>query len=110
MQRGSSLFQCASCCLKLCGNLTGDGCIEGTADVAFQPLHKTSFAAQALKGEGELSEAIFRNVYGMEEGRRKQAEAMARYVQRELACFAMTDSDAVMSGKVKFSTEFLDGN
>ncbi|CAL5222683.1 g5083 [Coccomyxa viridis] len=65
---------------------------------------------KALKGEGELSEAIFRNVYGMEDGRRKQAEAMARYVQRELACFAMTDSDAVMSGKVKFSTEFLDGN
>ncbi len=46
----------------------------------------------------------------MEEGKRKQAEAMARYVQRELACFAMTDSDAVMSGKVRFSTEFLDSN
>ena len=73
-------------------------------------MSKPPSAAQALKGEGELSEAIFRNVYGMEEGRRKQAEAMARYVQRELACLAMTDSDAVMSGKVKFSTEFLDSS
>ena len=66
--------------------------------------------AQALKGEGELSEAICRNVYGMDEGKRKQAQAMARYVQRELACLAMTESDAVMSGKVKFSTEFLDSS
>ena len=67
-------------------------------------------AAQALKGEGELSEAILRNVYGMDSGRRKQSEAMARYVQRELACLAMTDTEAVMSGKVKFSTDFLDSN
>jgi hypothetical protein len=65
-------------------------------------------AAQALKGEGELAEAIFRNVYGLEDGKRRQAEAMARYVQRELACLAMTDTEAVMSGRVKFSTDFLD--
>ena len=79
----------------------------GKAASAEVPAH---FTAQALKGEGELSEAIFRNVYGMEDGRRKQAEAMARYVQRELACLSLTESDAVMSGKVKFSTEFLDSN
>lgn len=46
----------------------------------------------------------------MDSEKRKQAEAMARYVQRELACLAMTDTDAVMSGKVKFSTDFLDSN
>ena len=62
---------------------------------------------QALKGEGEMAEALYRNVYGMEDGKRKQAEALARYVQRELACLAMTDTEAVMSGKLKFSTDFL---
>lgn len=62
---------------------------------------------QALKGEGEMAEALYRNVYGMEDGKRKQAEALARYVQRELACLAMTDTEAVMSGRLKFSTDFL---
>ena len=67
----------------------------------------TTLMMQALKGEGEMAEALYRNVYGMEDGKRKQAEALARYVQRELACLAMTDTEAVMSGKLKFSTDFL---
>ncbi|EIE25197.1 hypothetical protein COCSUDRAFT_40520 [Coccomyxa subellipsoidea C-169] len=62
---------------------------------------------QALKGEGDLTEALLRNVYGLDSGKRKRAEALAKYVQREVACLAMTDSEAVMSGQVRFSTDFL---
>ena len=65
-------------------------------------------ALQAIGGEGDLADALLRNIYGADPGMRKQAEILARYVQRELACLAMTDSTSVMSGKVKFSTEFLD--
>jgi hypothetical protein len=62
---------------------------------------------QALQGEGDLTEALLRNVYGLDSGKRKRAEALAKYVQREVACLSMTDSEAVMSGQVKFSTDFL---
>lgn len=54
-----------------------------------------------------MAEALLRNVYGIDSGKRKQAEALARYVQRETACLAMTDSESVIAGKVKFSTDFL---
>ncbi|CAL8461833.1 g1364 [Coccomyxa elongata] len=62
---------------------------------------------KALKGEGDMVDALLRNVYGVDSGKRKSAEALARYVQRELACLSMTDTESVMSGKVKFSTDFL---
>ncbi|KAK9908990.1 hypothetical protein WJX75_005649 [Coccomyxa subellipsoidea] len=62
---------------------------------------------KALQGEGDLTEALLRNVYGLDSGKRKRAEALAKYVQREVACLSMTDSEAVMSGQVKFSTDFL---
>ena len=54
-----------------------------------------------------MVDALLRNVYGIDSGKRKSAEALARYVQRELACLSMTDTKSVMSGKVKFSTDFL---
>ncbi len=50
---------------------------------------------------------MLRNVYGVDSGKRKQAELLAKYVQRELACLSMTDSESVMAGKLKFSTDFL---
>lgn len=62
---------------------------------------------QALKGDGDLAEALLRNVYGLDSGKRKQAELLAKYVQREIACLSMTDSDSFMAGRVKFSTDFL---
>jgi hypothetical protein len=62
---------------------------------------------QAIAGDGDLAEALLRNVYGIDSGKRRQAEVLARYVQRELACLSMTDSEAVMAGKVKFSIDFL---
>jgi hypothetical protein len=62
---------------------------------------------QAIQGEGDLADALLRNVYGADPAMRRQAELLARYVQRELACLSMTDSDSVMSGKLKFSTDFL---
>lgn len=54
-----------------------------------------------------MADALLRNVYGDDPAKRKQAEILARYVQRELACLALTDSTSVMSGKLKFSTDFL---
>ena len=56
-----------------------------------------------------MADALLRNVYGDDPAKRKQAEILARYVQRELACLALTESESVMSGKLKFSTDFLGG-
>ena len=54
-----------------------------------------------------MVDALLRNVYGDDPAQRKQAEILARYVQRELACLALTGTESVMSGKLKFSTDFL---
>ena len=59
--------------------------------------------AQALRGEGELWEALLRNVYGGDAANAPAARALARYVQRELACLELTDSAALMTGQLRFS-------
>lgn len=50
-----------------------------------------------------LAEALLRNVYQADPGKREAARKLERYVKRELACLAMTDSAAVMAGNVRFS-------
>lgn len=46
-------------------------------------------------------------MYLQQAGKEGDAAALARYVRRELACLAMTPSEAVMSGNLKFSHEGL---
>jgi cytochrome b pre-mRNA-processing protein 3 len=60
---------------------------------------------RALKGEsGEsLSTALLRNVLQAAPGKESAAARLERYVRRELACLALTESEAVMMGNVKFS-------
>eukprot|EP00192_Tetraselmis_astigmatica_P013456 CAMPEP_0117655458 /NCGR_PEP_ID=MMETSP0804-20121206/4289_1 /TAXON_ID=1074897 /ORGANISM="Tetraselmis astigmatica, Strain CCMP880" /LENGTH=320 /DNA_ID=CAMNT_0005461809 /DNA_START=75 /DNA_END=1037 /DNA_ORIENTATION=- len=49
-----------------------------------------------------LTEALWRNVYNGE-GEMSQAHILQRYVRRELACLAITDSQAVLDGQIRFS-------
>ncbi|KAK9846410.1 hypothetical protein WJX81_003307 [Elliptochloris bilobata] len=58
---------------------------------------------KALQGEGELPEALLRNVYGNDPAAAPAARALARYVQRELSCLALTNSAAIMTGQLQFS-------
>lgn len=64
---------------------------------------------KAIKGESNesLATALLRNVYQNDESKSDAAIALERYVKRELACLTMTDSDALMSGNVKFSSDHL---
>ncbi len=89
------------------GNSIGLCLLSCLAHCATCLIDRSNLGGQALKGDGDLAEALYRNVYGLDSGKRKQAELLAKYVQRELACLSMTDSQFVMAGKVKFSTDFL---
>ncbi|KAK9819883.1 hypothetical protein WJX72_003560 [[Myrmecia] bisecta] len=60
---------------------------------------------KALKGDGDLAEALLRNVYINDTSKKAQAGLLARYVRRELACLNMTDSSAVLDGKIRFSPQ-----
>jgi len=62
---------------------------------------------KAVAGEEELSKAVLRNVYAGVPEKRKDAELLARYITRELACLALTPSEDVMNGSVDFSKRFL---
>ena len=50
-----------------------------------------------------LTAALLRNAYGGDAARTADAGALARYALRELACLALTDSEAVLAGRVRFS-------
>ena len=52
-------------------------------------------------------QALLRNVYCLDDGKSEDAQLLARYVRRELACLTMTPSEAVMAGNLKFSAEGL---
>ena len=62
------------------------------------PLPGGSANAQAA-----LTAALLRNAYGGDAARTADAGALARYALRELACLALTDSEAVLAGRVRFS-------
>mmetsp|Transcript_19822 Transcript_19822/g.50787 ORF Transcript_19822/g.50787 Transcript_19822/m.50787 type:complete len:309 (-) Transcript_19822:477-1403(-) len=55
-----------------------------------------------LKSSEMLTEALWKNVYNGE-GDVKTAQRLARYVRRELASLAMTPSEAVIHGQIRFS-------
>ena len=57
-------------------------------------------------GAEPLVEALFRNVY-MGAGDRSAAEVLERYVVRELLSLQLTDREAVLSGRLKFSADHL---
>jgi len=62
---------------------------------------------KALQGGRGLGEALLRNVYGGDAARGADAEALARYVRRELDCLALTESADVMTGQLRFSAARL---
>ncbi|KAK9868871.1 hypothetical protein WJX84_005473 [Apatococcus fuscideae] len=59
---------------------------------------------QALEGKEELSAALVRNVYGEESGLQAQASSLANYIKREIACLKITPTEALMTGKFRFSS------
>ena len=71
--------------------------------VVTQGTASSVLRAQALRGEGELWEALQRNVYNNDAAAAPAARALARYVQRELSCLELTDSAAIMTGQLQFS-------
>ena len=50
-----------------------------------------------------LSDALLRNVFGDDPGRRAQANLLSDYVIREIACLSRTGSDAVLDGRLRFT-------
>lgn len=58
---------------------------------------------KALKGEGTLADALLRNVYGDNVAQRGCATALAKYVERELACLNITPSKEMMAGRIQWS-------
>ncbi|KAI3428057.1 hypothetical protein D9Q98_006442 [Chlorella vulgaris] len=63
---------------------------------------------RAMAGEEGLDKALLRNVYMMEGARVEEAQLLARYVRRELACLTVTPSEAIMAGNVRFSADGLE--
>uniref|UniRef100_A0A1D1ZPI9 Ubiquinol-cytochrome c chaperone domain-containing protein n=1 Tax=Auxenochlorella protothecoides TaxID=3075 RepID=A0A1D1ZPI9_AUXPR len=61
---------------------------------------------RAMEGQTDLAAALARNVYMMDPEKQEAANLMARYVRREIACLALTPTEAVMEGNIKFSTGF----
>ncbi|KAL6770107.1 UCC1 [Auxenochlorella protothecoides x Auxenochlorella symbiontica] len=61
---------------------------------------------RAMEGQTDLAAALARNVYMMDPEKHEAANLMARYVRREIACLALTPTEAVMEGNIKFSTGF----
>lgn len=53
-------------------------------------------------GAGDLAKVLHRNVYHGE-GDEGRARTLERYVRRELGCLSMTQSEAVLEGRVRFS-------
>ncbi len=62
---------------------------------------------RALQGGRGLAEALLRNVYGGDAACAADAEALARYVRRELDCLALTQSADVMTGQLRFTAARL---
>eukprot|EP00892_Ulva_mutabilis_P008591 jgi/Ulvmu1/6103/UM027_0081.1 len=58
---------------------------------------------RALAGDEQLWEALHRNAYGGEDGKQAAAKLLSAYITRQQKCLEMTDSDALIRGRVRFS-------
>ncbi|CAM6117544.1 unnamed protein product [Calypogeia fissa] len=60
----------------------------------------------------ELARALWRNVYAEDDAlmptgaEAAPVKSLARYVRREAACLALTDSESLMSGNIDFTSKF----
>ena len=54
-------------------------------------------------GNDDFMKSLRRNVF-MNEGDEKNAKALERYCRREMACLHITETEAVVSGRVRFSS------
>ena len=86
---------------KALGSPGGGGGKEGAGEDA------SSFIARPFAPPADarraLSDALLRNVFGDDAGRRAKAHLLSDYVIREIACLAQTGSDAVLDGRLRFS-------
>ena len=99
-----------------------------------QMFYGMSFAFdKSLSGDEDMTSALLRNVYNDDKSKQKTADILARYATRseldylqyllhnmcccddvvsvlcrELACLAKTESEHVMSGRIKFSSDLFD--
>uniref|UniRef100_A0A7S1SSB8 Ubiquinol-cytochrome c chaperone domain-containing protein n=1 Tax=Tetraselmis chuii TaxID=63592 RepID=A0A7S1SSB8_9CHLO len=55
-----------------------------------------------LKGSEMLVDALWKNVFNAE-GDKQAAKLLAKYVRRELTSLAITPSEAVLNGQIRFS-------
>ncbi len=63
----------------------------------------TAYDAALQSGvNSDLVEALWRNVYD-KVGNREDASTLAVYVNRELACLNMTESEPFIQGRIRFS-------
>ena len=56
-----------------------------------------------ISGNDDFMKSLRRNVF-MNEGDEKNAKALERYCRREMACLHITETEAVVSGRVRFSS------
>lgn len=73
-----------------------------------QMFYGMSFAFdKSLTGDEVITGALLRNFYNDDKSKQKPAEILSRYVTRELACLAKTESEHVLAGNLKFSDDIL---
>lgn len=83
---------------KALGSPGGGGGKEGGGgEFTARPFAPPADARRAL------SDALLRNVFGDDAGKRPKANLLSDYVIREIACLAQTGSDAVLDGRLRFT-------
>ncbi|KAG2432776.1 hypothetical protein HYH02_012908 [Chlamydomonas schloesseri] len=73
-------------------------------------FYETAFDFDKVLAPGSsetLADVILRKYYGGEEAHRADADLLARFALREMACLAATDEEAVLRGNVRFSSADL---
>ncbi|KAG2424655.1 hypothetical protein HXX76_014379 [Chlamydomonas incerta] len=73
-------------------------------------FYETAFDFDKVLAPGAsetLSDVILRKYYGGEETHRADADLLARFALREMACLSATDDEAVLRGNVRFSSTEL---
>jgi hypothetical protein len=87
------------------------GAVGGSGEVGGGKAGKapSTTVAGGKDAAAALTAALLRNAYGGDAARTGDAATLARYALRELACLGLTDSGAVLAGRVRFSGEGVGG-
>jgi hypothetical protein len=66
---------------------------------------RPALAPQALSGEGPpLDEALLKNVYSGDGAKHPYAQLLSQYLLHQERCLAVTDTDKVLLGQIRFSS------